>query len=516
MDLSALDGITDPQALRALLADAQAIIAHKDALLSQRDQSIERKEALIGQLRREIARLRRLQFSARSERMDPEQRQLFEETMAADIAAVEAQLEALSAEGQSSGQIQQPRKASGRKPLPEHLARVEVRHEPACCTCPQCDGALVAIGEHVSERLACKPLDFYVRRDVYPQYACKACEQVVAEPVAAAIIERGQADASLLAQVTIAKYVDHLPLYRQEAIYARSGIELKRSTLAEWIGAIGVALQPLADRLGERLRQQPVLHADETPVAMLDPGAGKTKRAYLFAYRSAADPPEVVFDFRTSRSGAHVRQFLGHWRGSLMVDDYGGYKAGFAGGITELGCWSHARRKWHDQYADSGSAIAAEALARMAVLYRIEQACRDMGADARHAYRQEHAVPVLDALKQWLDQLHPTVAGSSGTGKALAYTLRRWDALVRYADDGRYPIDNNPIENAIRSIALGRKNWLFAGSEQAGKRAAAIMSLLATAKANGIDPHAWLTDTLARLPTTLDRDIDTLLPLRQD
>ena len=242
----------------------------------------------------------------------------------------------------------------------------------------------------------------------------------------------------------------------------------------------------------------------------------QSREALEHAYRSAADPPEVVFDFRTSRSGAHVRQFLGHWRGSLMVDDYGGYKAGFAGGITELGCWAHARRKWHDQYADSGSAIAAEALARMAVLYRIEQACRDMGADARHAYRQEHAVPVLDALKQWLDQLHPTVAGSSGTGKALAYTLRRWDALVRYADDGRYPIDNNPIENAIRSIALGRKNWLFAGSEQAGKRAAAIMSLLATAKANGIDPHAWLTDTLARLPTTLDRDIDTLLPLRQD
>ena len=196
MDLSALDGITDPQALRALLADAQAIIAHKDALLSQRDQSIERKEALIGQLRREIARLRRLQFSARSERMDPEQRQLFEETMAADIAAVEAQLEALSAEGQSSGQIQQPRKASGRKPLPEHLARVEVRHEPACCTCPQCDGALVAIGEHVSERLACKPLDFYVRRDVYPQYACKACEQVVAEPVAAARSSTGTPIAS--------------------------------------------------------------------------------------------------------------------------------------------------------------------------------------------------------------------------------------------------------------------------------------------------------------------------------
>ncbi len=495
MDLSALDGITDPQALRALLADAQAIIAHKDALLSQRDQSIERKEALIGQLRREIARLRRLQFSARSERMDPEQRQLFEETMAADIAAVEAQLEALSAEGQSSGQIQQPRKASGRKPLPEHLARVEVRHEPACCTCPQCDGALVAIGEHVSERLACKPLDFYVRRDVYPQYACKACEQVVAEPVAAAIIERGQADASLLAQVTIAKYVDHLPLYRQEAIYARSGIELKRSTLAEWIGAIGVALQPLADRLGERLRQQPVLHADETPVAMLDPGAGKTKRAYLFAYRSAADPPEVVFDFRTSRSGAHVRQFR-EWRDrswsmttvatrpaspAASPSWAAGPMQGASGTTSTPTAAVRSRpRRWRAWPCCTGSSRPVVTWGPMRVR---------TGRNSRAG---------VDALKQWLDQLHPTVAGSSGTGKALAYTLRRWDALVRYADDGRYPIDNNPIENAIRSIALGRKNWLFAGSEQAGKRAAAIMSLLATAKANGIDPHAWLTDTLAR------------------
>ena len=338
----------------------------------------------------------------------------------------------------------------------------------------------------------------------------------MAEPVAAAIIERGQADSSLLAQVVIAKYVDHLPLYRQEALYARSGITLSRTTLAEWIGAIGVALQPLADRLGERLRQQPVLHADETPVAMLDPGAGKTKRAYLFAYRSAADPPEVVFDFQTSRSGVHARQFLRDWRGSLMVDDYAGYKAGFAGGITELGCWAHARRKWHEQHVASGSAIAAEALARIAVLYRIEQAARTMSVAERHGYRQEHTVPVLDALKTWLGQLQSTVAGSSGTGKALAYTLRRWDALSRYVEDGRYPIDNNPVENAIRPIALGRKNWLFAGSEQAGKRAAAIMSLLATAKANDLDPHAWLTDTLARLPTTLDRDIDTLLPLRQD
>ena len=539
MDLGTLDAIDDPHALRdaarALLTQvmterdhavaerdtARAQVKQQAQLIDARERTISHRDAQIAALTAEIARLRRVQFSAKSERMDPAQRALFEETMAADIAAVEAQLEAIQAQDEDAATTQQrrTRTVARRKPLPEHLERVETRHEPATCTCPQCQGALVAIGEHVSEKLACKPLEFYVKRDVYPQYACRTCEQVVAEPVAPAIIERGQADASVLAQVAIAKYVDHLPLYRQEAIYARSDIALSRTTLAEWIGAVGVALQPLADRLGEQLRQQPVLHADETLVQMLDPGAGKTKRAYLFAYGSArhpgADPPKVVFEFQPSRSGSHARDFLGPWRGALMVDDYGGYKASFAQGVTELACWAHARRKWFDQHAASGSAIAAEALTRIGVLYRIEEQARDMTIKERQAHRQQHAVPALAELKQWLTDLAPKVLGNSGTAKALAYTLRRWESLLRYVDDGRYPIDNNAIENAIRPIALGRKNWLFAGSEQAGRRAAAIMSLLATAKANGLDPHAWLTDTLTRLPTTLARDIDSLLPLRQ-
>lgn len=522
MDLSQLEAIDDPQVLRQMLATALATVAEQAELIDARERTLHLRETQNAALKAEIARLRRLQFSARTERMDPAQRELFEQTMAADIAAVEAQLAAIQAEGEDQAAAQRRRKAAsaGRKPLPEHLERIQTRHEPASCTCPQCQGDLVLIGEHVSERLACKPLEFYVKQDLYPQYACRACEQVVAEPVAAAIIERGQADSSLLAQVAIAKYVDHLPLYRQEALYARSGIALSRTTLAEWIGAVGVALQPLAERLGEQLRQQPVLHADETPVALLDPKAGKTQRAYLFAYANAqhagADPPRVVFQFQTSRSGQHARDFLKEWRGALMVDDYGGYKASFAQGVSELGCWAHARRKWHEQHQASGSEIAAEALARIGVLYRIEEAAKAMGADERLAYRQEHAVPALARLKAWLEELQPMVLGNSGTAKALAYTLRRWEALARYTEDGRHPIDNNPIENAIRPIALGRKNWLFAGSVQAGRRAAAIMSLLATAKANGIDPHAWLTDTLARLPTILDRDIDTLLPLRQN
>ena len=276
---------------------------------------------------------------------------------------------------------------------------------------------------------------------------------------------------------------------------------------------IGLRLQPLVDALHTHLLTEPVLHADETPVAQLDPGAGKTKRAYLFAYRSAGARPIVVFDYCQSRAGKHADAFLGDWQGALMVDDFSGYKALFAKAITELGCWAHARRTFVDAHKASASPIAEEAIHRIATLYRIEDAAREMDPEARREHRRRYAEPVLDEIKRWLDDLRPKVFGNSGLHRAIEYTLRRWPALTRILDDGRYPIDNNPIENAIRPIALGRKNWLFAGSQTAGKRAAAIMSLLATAKANDIEPHAWLTDVLTRLPTTLDRDIDTLLPM---
>jgi hypothetical protein len=249
---------------------------------------------------------------------------------------------------------------------------------------------------------------------------------------------------------------------------------------------------------------------------MLDPGNGQTRRAYLFAYRTAVGPPIVLFDFATSRSGEHARQYLDGWRGHLMVDDYGGYKKLFGQGMTELGCWAHARRKFFEQHEASGSPIAAEALARIAALYGVEKAAKEMDAEARCAWRQQQARPLLTAFKAWLDAQRLTTLGNSGTAKAMDYILKRWPALVRYVDDGHYPIDNNPIENAIRPIALGRKNWMFVGAERAGHRAAAIMGLLATAKANGLEPQAWLTDVLTRLPTTKARDIDTLLPLRED
>jgi transposase len=522
MQAASLDTITDLDTLRSIARRnlelleseraahqaAQATIAAREALIADRDRTIVYKSAKIEALTLELARLKRLQYAARSERLAPEQRALFEEAVTADLAVVETELAALREPATSPT----PRQVPKRRALPAELPRVETRHEPASCTCGQCGGALVHIGDQVSEKLDCKPLEFFVRREVYPQYACRACETVIAEPVAPAILDRGSAAPGLLAQVVIAKYTDHLPLYRQEALYARSGVELSRATLAEWVGAVGVALAPLCAALRSELLTRTVLHADETPVAQLDPGTGKTKRCYLFAYRSAEGAPVVVFDYRPSRSGSHVRDFLGPWRGALMVDEYAGYKALWDLGVTELGCWAHARRKFFELEAANKSVLAAEALTRIGKLYQIEAQVADSDFAARYAQRLQHARSEVDALFEWLTAIRSKVSDGSGTANAIDYALRRQAALRRYLDDGRYPIDNNALENAIRPIALGRKNWLFAGSARAGERAAAIMSLIATAKANGHDPHAWLTDVLTRLPTTLDRNIDELLP----
>jgi len=340
---------------------------------------------------------------------------------------------------------------------------------------------------------------------------------ISAATIPAAIIDGGLAAPGLLTWVVIGKYADHLPLYRLEQIAARQGVTLASSTLADWIGRIGVALAPLAERLAEMLKQSNILHADETPVAQLDPGAGKTRRAYLWAYRSnalAAGPPIVVFDYQSSRSGSHARTFLEGWQGHLMVDDYAGYKALFAQGVIELGCLAHARRKFFDLFAANQSPMAKEALDRIAKLYAIEQAGRELDVHARCALRQREAKPLLTDMFEWLVTTRKRVADGSALAKAIDYSLKRWPALIRYADSGDLPIDNNPVENTIRPIAIGKKNWLFAGSERAGKRAAAIQSLLGTARLNGLDPAAWLRDTLEKLPTWRNSRIDELLPLR--
>ena len=502
-----------PEAVRAQISALQSQLAERDATLVERDTELKRRELKIQQLTLELAHHRRIRFGCKSEALTSEQRDLFIESSDEDGAAIVAELE----QQQAPATAPRQHKRAGRNPLPAELPRIEHRHEPESCICGDCGRDLVKIGEDISEQLDVEPARFFVHRHIRPQYACRQCETITAAPVPAAIIDGGLAAPGLHAWVLIQKYLDHLPLYRIEKISDRHGVPIARSTLAQWVGQLGVSLQPLVDRLAQLLKQGQVLHADETPVQQLDPGKGKTKRAYMWAYRSndlEGAPRIVVFDYQTSRSGEHVRNFLQAWRGHLMVDDYGGYKASFRQGVIELACLAHCRRKFFDLHAAGAHPVAGEALKRIAELYAVEAQARDDDATARLALRQRESLPRLRALHDWLITQRVRTADGSGLARAIDYSLKRWPALIRYVDNGTLPIDNNMVENAIRPITLGRRNWLFTGSERAGCRAAAIQSLLATAKLNGLEPYAWLKDTLEKLPTWPYSRIDELLPLR--
>ena len=468
-------------------------------------------QALNAKLTHENALLKRMKFAAQSERFNAEQRSLLEDEIEADLAAVSLEIKQLQPPAAGPQVKQQPK----RQPLPAHLPRREIRHEPDSTTCT-CGCAMKRIGEDVAEKLDYVPGVFTVERHVRGKWACTQCESITQVPVAAHVIDKGIPTSGLLAQVLVAKYADHLPLYRQETIFARAGLAIARSTLAQWVGTCGVRLQPLVDALKAQILSCSVLHADETPVQMLQPGKGATHRAYLWAYAPGAfeDMKAVVYDFCESRAGEHARNFLGDWRGALVCDDFAGYKAGFANGITEAGCLAHARRKFFDLHAANKSQLAGFALEQFAKVYDIEREVKELNADQRQAIRQQHTKPVLDALHQWMILQRQKLPDSSATARALDYSLRRWTALTRFVDDGQLPVDNNWIENQIRPIAIGRNNWLFAGSLRAGQRAAAVMSLVQSARMNGHDPYAYLRDVLTRLPTHSASQVEELLPHR--
>lgn len=499
MTTAALDALSDIDELRQV---SLRLIAQRDAEIARKSTRIEHLELLLNTLRRQ-------RYGARSEQFNAEQHGLWDAALGEDVAATTAAVE------QIAPPRERVRAQPKRQPLPDTLPRVEERIEPASCTCDACGGALHTIGEEVSEKLDIKPVEFFVRRTIRPKLACRACETIQTPPALPAIIDRGIPAPGLLAHVLISKYADHLPLTRQSDMLGRSGVELPVSTLCEWVGVTGFALQPLVDALREKLHRARVVHADETPVQMLDPGHGKTKTAYLFAYRQGeiAEPPIIVFDFAESRSGKHARAFLAEYGGALVVDDYAGYKHLFQSTpMRELGCWAHARRKFFELHEANQSPLAAEVIPRIAAIYEVEREAKDMAASERLAHRQQHARPKVEALLDWLEGLRPKINSGSATARAVDYLLRRKAAFTAYLGDGRFPIDNNPVENAIRPVALGRKNWLFAGSLLAGQRAANIMSLIQTAKANGHDPQAYLRDVLTRLPTQLNSRIGELLP----
>jgi len=481
--------------------------------LAQKDETIRVKQLKIDQLTHEMGILKRWRFGRRSEQLESGQRSLLEESIDEDLEAIGIELEALQEPTADRQKKEKPRRAA----LREHLPRREIRHEPEQIQC-SCGCVLERIGEDVSEKLDYTPGVFQVERHIRGKWVCRRCERLIQAPVPPQVIDKGIPTAALLAQVLVAKFADHQPLYRQEGIFERAGFAIARSTLAQWVGICGVRLEPIWLALKADLLARSVLHADETPVPMLKPGLGHTHRAYLWSYGTTQYDPQsiVVYDFAESRSGQHARAFLGQWTGKLVCDDYVGYKALFEKNVTEVGCLAHARRKFDELYTNHRSEVAAEALELFGKLYEVEREAREQQLDAigRARLRQERARPIADTLHKWLIAHRLKVPDGSASASAIDYSLKRWPALMRYAEDGDLPIDNNWMENRIRPVALGRSNWLFAGSLRAGKRAAVIMSLIQSAKLNGHDPYCYLKNVLERLTTQPASCLQKLLPHR--
>lgn len=405
--------------------------------------------------------------------------------------------------------------------LPPELPRVIRIHAPASCQCPGCGSAMRRLGEDASEQLDYVPGYFQVIRHVRPKLACAACARIVQAAAPSRPIERGLPTAALLAQVIGAKYADHAPLYRQEGIYRRAGVELPRATLASWVGEAARLLDPLVGALERYVLEAGKLHADDTPVPVLEPGKGRTRTARLWAYvrddRPAAgpDPPAVVYRYSPDRKGEHPQAHLAAFTGVLQADGYGGFGALYEHGrVREAACWAHARRKYYDVYVAERSPAAHEALTRIGALYAIEREIRGQPPAMRAEARRERAAPLLASLRDWLREQSARLSGKAPLAGAIAYTLTRWAALTRYAEDGALEIDNNAAERAIRALVLGRRNYLFAGSDAGGETAARLYSLIGTCRLNGLDPHRYLQHVLERIATHPINRVEELLPWR--
>jgi len=510
--LPELDGLSIAE-LQTLLQEQHAQLAIKDEQLVAKDAQLRSHTLLIERLKLEILRLRRLQYGRRSEKREQQIEQL--ELWVEELEAADAQCATALAEGTPPT----PTAPKLRREFPAHLPRETQTIMPSQECCPYCGGALKHLGDDISEMLELEPVRFKVIRHVRPKLACASCDTIVQAPAPPRPIERGMAGPGLLAHVLVSKYADHLPLYRQAEIYAREGVDLDRSLLAQWVGTTAALLTPLTNALRDHVFAADVVHADDTPIPVLAPGHGKTKTGRLWTYvrdeRPAAGQaaPAVWFTYTANRNGEHPQHHLRDFTGILQADGYAGFSKLYKGGqVLEAACWAHARRKFVDLYELHKSTIAKEALDRIGELYAIEKEIRGRSPDQRRAVRQERSGPLLEAMYVWLGQTLKTLSQKSATAKAIAYALTRWDALQRYCDDGRIEIDNNAAERALRCVALGRKNFLFAGSDGGGQSAAAFYSLLGSAKLNGHNLEAFLRDVLARIGEHPINRIAELLP----
>jgi transposase len=506
----------DSKALKSLILELHdQVFSNQQEILSQREQLASR-DTEIEHLKLLIAKLRRMQFGRSSEKLDRQIEQL--ELRLEELQTSQAEKTAANTFARTPIP-NQPVKAPVRRSLPEHLPRETRKCIPKQKACPDCGGALKHLGEDVCEILEYVQVRFKVIRQVRPKLACAGCDRIVQAAAPSRAIERGIAGPGLLAHVLVSKYSDHLPLYRQSEIYAREGVELDRSTLADWVGGTSRLLAPLVEELRRHVMAGHKIHGDDTPVPVLEPGRGKTKTGRLWTYvrddRPAGDetPPAVWYCYTPDRKGEHPQAHLRDFTGTLQADAYAGYEKVYESGcIQEAACWAHVRRKFYDLLVAHKSPVAAEAVERIAELYAIEQEIRGRLPEERREIRNTRSRPLLESLKQWLEETLGKLSRKSDTALAVRYALGRWAALLRYCDDGRLEIDNNAAERSLRAVVLGRKNYLFNGSDAGGERAAAIYSLISSAKLNGLNPEAYLRNVLERIADHPINRIEELLP----
>ena len=470
---------------------------------------LKNRDLKIAKLEHQLAGHRQHRFGVTSESLDQLQLRLEEEEVAAAWVAPSS-----TDASESSAAKSKPK----RKPLPADLPREEEVLSPGE-SCADCGGALKILGEDITEELEYVPGRFVVKRFVRPRMACRCCEKIVQAPLPSRPIERGRPGSGLLAHVLVSKYADHLPLYRQSRIFERDGLELNRSTLAGWVGRSAALLEPLADAVGRHVLAGRAIFADDTPLKLQTPGSGKCKTARIWTYVrderpwSGVDPPAAWYRFSSDRKGEHPSNHLATYSGWMHADGYAGFNELYRGGeIREVACMAHIRRKFVDVFRAEGSAIAEEAIKRIAKLYAVEKEARGQPPVDRVQLRQEKARPVFEALEIWLAEQLRKISGKSELAKVIRYALTRMKKLRPYLEHGELEIDNNPAERAVKPVAIGRKNYLFAGSEGGGKSAAILYSLIETANLNGIDPQAWLTDVLNRIADHKINRIDELLP----
>ena len=515
MSLAAVDLPSDPDALRAFALACQSELATANAELQAAKLALQLRTLEIEKLKFQLAKLRRMQFGRSSERVTRQIEQL--ELRLEELETGEAQ-EISQAAAEDRPRPIRERRQPKRKPLPDHLPRQEVVHEPAedgACTCPDCGGAMARLGEDVTEVLNYIPGRFQVIRHVRPKYACRHCDAITQASAPALPTPRGRAAPGMLAHLLVSKYTDHLPLYRQSGIYARDGLDLDRSTLSDWVGQAVWLLQPIVEGIRRHVFAAEKIHGDDTPVPVLEPGRGRTRTGRLWVYVRddrpfcGPAPPAAAYFYSPDRGGEHPATHLANFRGFLQADGFSGFAALYevrqaepgapaAAAITEVACWAHCRRKIFDVWEATKSAVAKTALDRIAEFYVIEDQARFAPSAERLAQRAA-TVPLLEAFCAWAQATERKLSARSELAQALRYILTRRAALTRFATDARLEPDNNIAENAMRGIALGRKNWLFAGSDAGGERAAAMYSILQTAKLNDVNPEAYLTDTLARI-----------------